>query len=45
MMSSVDGVFAAGDIVRGSSLVVWAIADGRNAATHIQNYILNQTKP
>ncbi len=39
MMTSIDGVFAAGDIVRGSSLVVWAIKDGRDAASHIINYI------
>ncbi len=34
-MSSIDGVFAAGDIVRGASLVVWAIRDGRDAADSI----------
>jgi glutamate synthase (NADPH/NADH) small chain len=38
-MSSIDGVFAAGDIVRGASLVVWAIRDGRDAARAIHNYI------
>ncbi len=32
MMTNLDGVFAAGDIVRGASLVVWAIRDGRDAA-------------
>jgi glutamate synthase (NADPH/NADH) small chain len=32
MMTSIDGVFAAGDIVRGASLVVWGIKDGRDAA-------------
>ena len=32
MMTSLDGVFAAGDIVRGASLVVWAIRDGRDVA-------------
>ena len=32
MMTSLDGVFAAGDIVRGATLVVWAIRDGRDAA-------------
>ena len=32
METSLDGVFAAGDIVRGASLVVWAIKDGRDAA-------------
>lgn len=35
MMTNLDGVFAAGDIVRGASLVVWAIRDGRDAATAI----------
>ncbi len=39
MMTSLDGVFAAGDIIRGSSLVVWAIADGRAASEHIIRYI------
>ncbi|MBL8837749.1 MAG: NAD(P)-dependent oxidoreductase [Alphaproteobacteria bacterium] len=38
-MTSVDGVFAAGDIVRGASLVVWAIRDGRDAAAQIHRYI------
>jgi glutamate synthase (NADPH/NADH) small chain len=32
-------VFAAGDIVRGASLVVWAIRDGRDAAVAIDKYI------
>ncbi|MEI7669712.1 MAG: FAD-dependent oxidoreductase, partial [Pseudomonadota bacterium] len=41
-MTSIDGVFAAGDIVRGASLVVWAIKDGREAATSIDNWILNK---
>ena len=35
MMTSLPGVFAAGDIVRGASLVVWAIRDGRDAAAAI----------
>jgi glutamate synthase (NADPH/NADH) small chain len=39
MMSSLDGVFAAGDIVRGASLVVWAVRDGRDAAAQIDQYI------
>jgi glutamate synthase (NADPH/NADH) small chain len=39
MMTSIDGVFAAGDIVRGASLVVWAIRDGRDAAAQIHAYI------
>ena len=43
MMTSLDGVFAAGDIVRGASLVVWAIRDGRDAAEQIHRYV--QQKP
>ncbi len=39
MMTSLDGVFAAGDIVRGASLVVWAIRDGRDAAVQIDAYL------
>jgi glutamate synthase (NADPH/NADH) small chain len=38
-MSNLDGVFAAGDIVRGASLVVWAIRDGFDAAQAIQSYL------
>ena len=38
-MTSLDGVFAAGDIVRGASLVVWAIRDGRDAAAQIHAHI------
>ena len=38
-MTSLPGVFAAGDIVRGASLVVWAIRDGREAAAAMHNYI------
>jgi glutamate synthase (NADPH/NADH) small chain len=38
-MTSLPGVFAAGDIVRGASLVVWAIRDGRDAAVSIDNYL------
>jgi glutamate synthase (NADPH/NADH) small chain len=37
--TSLDGVFAAGDIVRGASLVVWAIKDGRDCATSIMDYL------
>ena len=37
--TSLDGVYAAGDIVRGASLVVWAIRDGREAADAILDYI------
>jgi glutamate synthase (NADPH/NADH) small chain len=39
MMTSIDGVFAAGDIVRGASLVVWAIRDGTDVANHMQTYL------
>ena len=38
-MSNLDGIFAAGDVVRGASLVVWAIRDGRDAADSIDAYI------
>ncbi|MGI8742433.1 MAG: glutamate synthase subunit beta [Bryobacteraceae bacterium] len=38
-MSSVEGVFAAGDLRRGQSLIVWAIAEGRNAAEGIDSYL------
>jgi len=38
-MTSLPGVFAAGDIVRGASLVVWAIRDGRDAAAQIGEYV------
>ena len=38
-MTNIPGIFAAGDVERGQSLVVWAIADGRRAATHIDTYL------
>ena len=48
MQTNLDGVFAAGDIVRGASLVVWAIKDGRDAAAsikkHLENKELKQSK-
>jgi len=44
LMTSIDGVFAAGDIVRGSSLVVWGIKDGRDVASHIHNYLDNNIR-
>jgi glutamate synthase (NADPH) small chain len=40
-MSSVDGVFAAGDMRRGQSLVVWAISEGRKAASAVSRYLSN----
>lgn len=39
LMTDLDGVFAAGDIVRGASLVVWGIRDGRDAAASIGRYL------
>jgi len=44
MQTNLDGVFAAGDIVRGASLVVWAIKDGRDAATQIKRYLQEKEK-
>jgi glutamate synthase (NADPH/NADH) small chain len=43
-MSSVPGVFAAGDARRGQSLVVWAIAEGRKAARAIDQYLMGETQ-
>ena len=39
MMTPMEGVFAAGDIVRGASLVVWGVRDGRDAAEQIDHWI------
>ena len=39
METNLTGVFAAGDIIRGASLVVWAIKDGRDAAKSIEKYL------
>ena len=39
-MTSVDGVFAAGDMSRGQSLVVWALAEGREAARGVDKYLM-----
>ncbi len=41
METNLEGVFAAGDIVRGASLVVWAIKDGRDAAAAMKTYLEN----
>src|SRR5215467_6490473 len=43
MMTKLDGVFAAGDIVRGASLVVWGIRDGRDAAEQMHRHITAKT--
>jgi len=39
METNLEGIFAAGDIIRGASLVVWAIKDGRDAAISINQYL------
>jgi glutamate synthase (NADPH/NADH) small chain len=43
-MTSVPGVFAAGDMRRGQSLVVWAISEGRKAAHGIDKYLMGETR-
>ena len=42
MMTNEPGIFAAGDIVRGASLVVWAIKDGRDAADSIDKFLIKK---
>jgi len=42
-MTSVRGVFAAGDMRRGQSLVVWAISEGRRAARGVDQFLMGQT--
>jgi glutamate synthase (NADPH/NADH) small chain len=42
-MTSVPGVFAAGDMQRGQSLIVWAIAEGRSAARGVDQYLMGET--
>ncbi len=44
MLTSLDGVFAAGDIVRGASLVVWAIRDGRDVAEKMHAWLKARAK-
>ena len=44
MMTSIDGVFAAGDMARGQSLIVWAIALGRDAARGIDTYLMGSSQ-
>jgi len=43
-MTSLDGVFAAGDIVRGASLVVWAIRDGQDVAKNMHAWLKGKAK-
>lgn len=42
-MTSVDGIFTAGDMQRGQSLIVWAIAEGRSAATAVDRYLMGSS--
>jgi len=42
-MTSVPGIFAAGDMARGQSLVVWAIREGRVAAKSVDKYLMGHT--
>jgi glutamate synthase (NADPH/NADH) small chain len=44
-MTSVNGIFAAGDMRRGQSLVVWAISEGRKAAAAVDNYLAAKAEP
>jgi glutamate synthase (NADPH/NADH) small chain len=43
-MTSVPGVFTAGDMQRGQSLIVWAIAEGRSAARAIDHYLMGESR-
>jgi glutamate synthase (NADPH/NADH) small chain len=42
-MTNVPGVFVAGDMGRGQSLIVWAIAEGRSAAASVDRYLVGET--
>ena len=42
-MTSVPGVFTTGDMQRGQSLIVWAIAEGRSAARGIDQYLMGES--
>ena len=42
--TSLPGVFAAGDAVRGASLVVWAVREGQDAAAEIDRYLKTRTE-
>jgi glutamate synthase (NADPH/NADH) small chain len=43
MQTNLEGVFAGGDIVRGASLVVWGVRDGRDAAAAMHHHLQNRT--
>ncbi len=42
-MTNVPGVFVAGDMTRGQSLIVWAIAEGRQAAKGVDLWLMGET--
>jgi glutamate synthase (NADPH/NADH) small chain len=42
-MTSGKGIFSAGDMHRGQSLIVWAISEGRKAAHHIDKYLMGKS--
>lgn len=42
--TNLEGVFAAGDCRRGQSLVVWAISEGRQAASEVDKYLMREDK-
>jgi len=42
-MTNVPGVFAAGDMGRGQSLIVWAIAEGRSCARGVDEYLMGSS--
>ena len=42
-MTSVPGVFTAGDMQRGQSLIVWAQAEGRSAAHHVDRHLMGRS--
>ena len=42
--TSVDKVFTAGDMTRGQSLIVWAIAEGRSAASAVDRFLMGTTE-
>jgi len=42
--TNVSGIFTAGDMRRGQSLIVWAISEGRQAAHHIDSYLMGASR-
>ena len=43
-MTNTPGIFAAGDMRRGQSLVVWAISEGRQAARGVDQFLMGETR-